>query len=276
MMPMILPARGDLVLDGGCGTGFVSCAVAERGAAVVGVDLSRKNIEVAHVIARSASSSIRDNLHFIVGDVQSLPFASERFDKVICSEVLQVLANENQAIREITRVVKESGSVIVTTSNTATPLPLAHWGYVISRLVNRNPLEYHFRKGHDAQSLASAFKQNEVVVSTINWTLGTFGKIWVELVGIIHYLIRPSAREQHLADQENLLSSRLGVMYRVLSIASSVPAWIDRLLPQRHRRYMLAVKGVKKRTGTAQNSCHASSAYDPFEPRNGHTSFTLL
>jgi len=257
IIPMIFPTRGDLLLDDGCGTGFVSYAVATRGASVVGVDLSRKNIRAAHIIARSASLRIRDNLHFVVGDAHHLPFASKRFDKVICSEVLQVLANENQAIEEIARVVKESGSVIVTTSNTVTPLPLAHWSYVVSRLLDRNPLEYLFREGHDPRSLAAAFEQNGVVISGVNYTLGTFGKIWVELVGLVHFLIRPSARQGGLSDLENLLFSRFGVIYRVVFIASAIPTWIDRLLPECHRRYILAVKCVKKRSRKDQNSRQA-------------------
>jgi len=256
IMPMISPGCGDLVLDDGCGTGFVSYAVAAGGASVVGVDLSSKNVRAAHIIARSASVRIRDNLHFIVCDAHYLAFASRRFDKVICSEVLQVLANENQVIKEIARVVKEGGSVIVSTSNTATPLPLAHWSYVLSRLIDRNPLEYPLRKGHDPRSLATAFEQNGVVVSTVNCTLGTFGKIWVTLVGLLHLLVRPSARACGLSDLENLLFSRFGVIYRVLFTASSVPAWIDRLLPERHGRYILAIKGVK-RLGKDQSSCDA-------------------
>lgn len=256
IMPMISATCGDLVLDDGCGTGFVSYAMAERGASVVGVDLSRENARAAHIIARSASLCVRDNLHFVVGDAHYLPFASERFDKAVCSEVLQVLANENQAIREITRAVKEGGSVIVSTSNTATPLPLAHWSFVLSRLLDRKPLEYQFRRGHDARSLATAFERNEVVVSGVNWTLGTFGKIWMELLGLVHYLLRRRARERGLADQEDLVSSRFGVIYHVLLVASSIPARIDRLLPESHQCYILAVKGVRKRS-IGQNSCHA-------------------
>jgi SAM-dependent methyltransferase len=51
----------------------------------------------------------------VVGDAHSLPFPDEKFDIVICTEVLEHLKNPQKAIDEMWRVLKDEGMVILTT-----------------------------------------------------------------------------------------------------------------------------------------------------------------
>lgn len=54
---------------------------------------------------------------FCVGDAARLPFGNGIFDAVVCSEVLEHLMEPGAAMREIARVVKPGGRVLITVPN---------------------------------------------------------------------------------------------------------------------------------------------------------------
>lgn len=95
------------VLDVGCGYGDM---LAESRAALrVGVDM---NLAALHE-ARDRASGAR----FALGSVEHLPFASNSFDGVICSEVLEHLAHPQTLADEIVRVTRPGGVYCVTVPN---------------------------------------------------------------------------------------------------------------------------------------------------------------
>jgi len=87
-----LPVAGARVLDVGCGTGYASVGLAERGAsAVVGVDISPGMLEVA--AGRAANAGVQDRLRFVTGDFLELAAGWEdgAFDLVVSTWVLGYL-----------------------------------------------------------------------------------------------------------------------------------------------------------------------------------------
>jgi ubiquinone/menaquinone biosynthesis C-methylase UbiE len=97
------------VLDIGCGYGDM---LAETSAALrVGVDLN------PGALARAATCA--PGAHFVVSAVERLPFGSETFDGVICSEVLEHLDDPALLAREIVRVTSPGGSYCITVPNEA-------------------------------------------------------------------------------------------------------------------------------------------------------------
>jgi len=73
--------KGTRIFDAGCGTGVLSRKLEERGAEVVGVDISNKLIEVAK--KRSGSHS---NIEYFVGDMKEKSFGN--FDYIIAMDSL--------------------------------------------------------------------------------------------------------------------------------------------------------------------------------------------
>jgi SAM-dependent methyltransferase len=69
------------VLDAGCGPGRHALALAQRGIAVVGVDLSPEFVASARASAETLG--VADRVRFEVADLRELAFAQE-FDAVIC------------------------------------------------------------------------------------------------------------------------------------------------------------------------------------------------
>jgi ubiquinone/menaquinone biosynthesis C-methylase UbiE len=98
---------GQNVLDVCCGTGLVAIAALERGADVVGVDISEEMVAVANAKRLRAG--------FRAGDAESLPFPDAAFDRVICNFGLYHLADPDQAIAEAARVLRRGGRYAFTT-----------------------------------------------------------------------------------------------------------------------------------------------------------------
>ena len=104
---------GIRVLDIACGKGTGCFLFAEKyGCIVAGIDISEKKI----VSARSAahSKAFKDQTTFIVSDAEHLPFFDAHFDLVISECSFSILPNKNQAAREIGRVLKHGGDVVIT------------------------------------------------------------------------------------------------------------------------------------------------------------------
>lgn len=96
---------GKEILDLGCGTGFFSLALKQRGAYLFCVDTSKE----ALAIARNKGL---ENIFFTAAPV--LPFEENKFDAVIVLDVLEHIEDDKSASREIFRVLKPGGIAVVT------------------------------------------------------------------------------------------------------------------------------------------------------------------
>ncbi len=106
---------GKAVLEIGCGRGDFSIWLARnhRAARITGVEFSPKAMDTA----RSRVNEELANLAFVIGDAESLPFASASFDLVISCECLEHVLLPGRMAAEIARVLKPEGKFIVTTEN---------------------------------------------------------------------------------------------------------------------------------------------------------------
>jgi len=89
----------DLVLDVGCGTGFITAEIAKLVKEVVAIDISDKMIDNA-ICAK--------NIKYLVASAEKLPFKDKSFDKVISFTVLQDIENKDDALKEMGRVCKNT------------------------------------------------------------------------------------------------------------------------------------------------------------------------
>ena len=113
-----LPIRaGDRILDIGCGSGRHTCAAyGLEGVRVTGADLNLADLKQAR-----QRLDFHDHLgehgggawSLSAADVTRMPFADNRFDMVVCSEVLEHIPDHKRAIREIIRVLKPGRPLVV-------------------------------------------------------------------------------------------------------------------------------------------------------------------
>lgn len=118
----LAPRPGDVILDVGTGPGIYATDLAKSvpDCKVVGVDISARFVEIAQRRARRIGIT---NTEFRLGNVERLAFSSNTFDKVICAGVISLVANREQALAEIHRVLKPGGVALLREPVQATGWP---------------------------------------------------------------------------------------------------------------------------------------------------------
>lgn len=110
VMSIVPAGRYRRALDGGCGTGVCSLALAESADSVVGVDLSLNTLRAADRLRRGVGIS---NVSFCQGSILRLPFSSGRFDLVFSWGVIHHTVNPIQALDELVRVLRPGGTLVL-------------------------------------------------------------------------------------------------------------------------------------------------------------------
>jgi demethylmenaquinone methyltransferase/2-methoxy-6-polyprenyl-1,4-benzoquinol methylase len=107
LVTLAAPAPDARALDLATGTGDIAFAVRQRCRLVVGLDVTRRMIELAKRKAGSSPSPL-----FLVGDMLALPFPAGSFDLVTTGYGLRNVPNIDLAIDELLRVLKPGGQAL--------------------------------------------------------------------------------------------------------------------------------------------------------------------
>jgi len=110
---------GEEVLEVGCGYGWITEALLYA-ARIRWVGLDRSQSMVTQLRTRLSDYHPRA----IVGDACHLPFASNSFDKVLCTGVLMHVTNECAALTEMARVLRPGGLLVCSMNNAISPYSL--------------------------------------------------------------------------------------------------------------------------------------------------------
>jgi len=108
------PENTEKILDVGCGAGNILIEI--NNSKLFGVDLSTYLIKKCKT---KCSSVINKIIHLTIADGQYLPFKTNSFDKVICSEVAEHVVSPITLLSEIARIIKPGGSAVFTIPNEA-------------------------------------------------------------------------------------------------------------------------------------------------------------
>ncbi len=107
--------EGAEVLDCGAGTGELSLAAAKRAESVVCTDLSENMLKTAKKKAKARGA---ENISFEARNIFDLKDPDCRYDVVIAGNVLHLLTNPEGAVRELYRVLKPGGRLLLPTFTT--------------------------------------------------------------------------------------------------------------------------------------------------------------
>lgn len=110
-----LVPTGAKVLDCAAGTGELSLAAAKNAESVVCTDLSEKMLKNAR---RKAGFFGADNITFETRNIFDLKDPDDTYDIVIAGNVLHLLKNPQGAVRELYRVLKPGGKLLLPTFTT--------------------------------------------------------------------------------------------------------------------------------------------------------------
>lgn len=101
---------GDEVLECACGTGAISAAIAPACARLVPTDYSDGMLAQAR-----KKLAKRSNVTVEQADITALPYADDSFDVAVAGNVIHLLPDPEQALRELARVVRPGGTIILPT-----------------------------------------------------------------------------------------------------------------------------------------------------------------
>ncbi len=120
------------VLDVGCGNGVISRHLGKMGYDVLGIDVSDKTIDIAR------SLTTLPNVKFAKKSAEELVASGEKYDVIVCSEVLEHLTDPGALLKVLYDTLADKGKLIVTVPNGNGPREL---------LVTRPVLSMRKRKG---------------------------------------------------------------------------------------------------------------------------------
>lgn len=113
--------KGSKILDLGCGNGISTRMLNQAEYDVIGTDISQLFLEEA----RSWENS---RLRYQVCDVLELPFEDDSFDVICSNELIEHLPEVETALKEMIRVVRKGGRIVLSGPNLSSPLtPLLDW-----------------------------------------------------------------------------------------------------------------------------------------------------
>lgn len=146
------------VLDLGCNNGYGTSIIAKQCKTVIGVDVSDAAINQAKNMVKG------NNVAFDVVDGKSLPFDASMFDIVVSFQVIEHIANLDEFMSEVLRVLSKDGLVIFTTPNAAIRIDpgMKPWNKFHVQEFRALELEKILRKWFDNVQVSGLFADDEL------------------------------------------------------------------------------------------------------------------
>jgi len=184
---------GDRVLDLAAGTGVSTVELASGGVEAVACDFS-----LGMLRAGRANKRRRRRVPFVAGDATALPFADDAFDAAVISFGLRNVSEVPRALREMARVVRPGGRLVVCEFSRPTwrPFRFVYLNYLmralpwVARRVSSNADAYVYL----AESIRAWPPQDELAstIATAGWSNVRYRNLTGGIVAL-HMAERPSA-----------------------------------------------------------------------------------
>lgn len=132
------PQKGDKIMDLGCGTGYYLFLLSS-----LPIDLNLTGFDNDEKALTEARESLKGrSIKFVLGDSHRLPFKINSFDKIVASEVLEHLEDDQQALGEISKILKPNGILVISTPSINYPFFWDPINWILQRTIKT-----HIKKG---------------------------------------------------------------------------------------------------------------------------------
>ena len=116
----------------GCGDGHFETFLKKNYKEVYGIDVNENDIQIAKFLNPEKS------VKHLVGSVYKLPFKPNYFDCVVATEVLEHLDDDKTAIKEIYRILKKRGKLIITVPYKNYPFTYDPINFILDRTIKKH------------------------------------------------------------------------------------------------------------------------------------------
>jgi len=128
------------ILDIGCGPGELVLDLSKNFNCIFGIDISEEMIKIGSNKLK-AQNIQEKSIIFDTGDIEHLVFEDNYFDVIICSGVVEYLKTDNLWIKEVSRILKSEGILIVNVTN---KFAVRRWTMPIFSVIKLIPGFYSF------------------------------------------------------------------------------------------------------------------------------------
>jgi len=139
------------ILDIASGTGDLALMMASLNPdKIIGLDISEGMLEVGR--QKIAKANLSNKIEMIVGDSEEMPFADATFDAITVSFGVRNFANLVKGIKEIARVLKPTGVLVILETSNPTKFPFKQ-GYklytnlflpLVGKLFSKDKVAYSY------------------------------------------------------------------------------------------------------------------------------------
>lgn len=156
--------KGKKVLDVGCGSGVFVVEFVKKGATVVGIDYSKKMIELAEIETVKYKLP-KNKFKLQIASATNLPFKNNYFDIILATGLTDYLSDpENQKfIKEASRTIKKGGYLLVSFPVANSPFSFFRSGiglFLRQKLMKLPPIKNEF----DMQRISQLFSPNKLKI----------------------------------------------------------------------------------------------------------------
>ncbi len=125
-------AHPEKILDAGCGRGFYVHAVSHFPFVkeVQGIDVNEEYLTIAKKYLTDPKITVQK------ASIYELPFPDKYFDVVISSEVMEHLSDDSAALKEIKRVLKPTGTLLISVPNLHFPFLWDPLNWILMKFFN--------------------------------------------------------------------------------------------------------------------------------------------
>jgi SAM-dependent methyltransferase len=132
------PVADKTILETACGTGRFTALLADRGADIVGLDISTPMLREG--LAKAYRDGVADHIEFMRGDAGRLPFPDDHFDAVFGMRFFHLADTPETYLSEMARVSNDQ--VVFDTYNRRSGRVLYNWALPMgSRLYSRGEVD---------------------------------------------------------------------------------------------------------------------------------------
>ena len=111
IVDLIAAGEHDTVIELGCGAGIVlEKFLAQR---LIGIDLS------AYILQKTKRRLQKRNAYLLQANAEMVPFSSNSFVKLVCTEVIEHVLEPRNVIKELVRLATDEASIVITIPNEA-------------------------------------------------------------------------------------------------------------------------------------------------------------
>jgi len=115
ILDLLKPEKGEVILDAGCGTGIFTLDILSSGSKAIGLDISLP------MLIQAGKKLKEFPFRMVLADMLHLPFPESLFDKVVSITALEFIWDAEAAVRELFRVTRGGGIIVVATLNSLNP-----------------------------------------------------------------------------------------------------------------------------------------------------------